>query len=1419
MKSAPLLLAFVSCVVSSTLNVSLSTSWKNPPFSVQLIEAAASHNESLYLPAVHALYSQEGPVKEDDLENEIDLFDDDVEPASDETVALSDQQLYKRVTELLPESADFVSLNLLNKIFVPRIHAHYNHYESENLAKLAEKQCRKDSFGNSIEDPSQAWVKYGDQYYCSEADLFALQLSSDPENALPFDRVIGSNEKKPLLVLYASPSSPRFAAMFETLNGFAKSGKLRFVWRYAPDPDAKTLSLPGFGATLSPRNAINGSKSSIKYKGDLELYLNEISLKSEPIQALHPNDSYALSLKINALISEEPEEKKLPLLEKIVNNLPLYAPYIDKIPAPASFEETKAIAEKNSNTGASTDSVGLYVNGSPIPRLELDVPHLIEKLQNELRFVQKLQDLGFSASQARLLFTKYALLSAFKEVQFQEGQNENRYNIYKDTFKIDTPESGGVIYFNDIENDDSYALYETDRASVYNGPQARRLQFGQIPPLKENVHDLIFVLNFSSKSQLRVFFTFSKVVLDTNIPQQVGILPLVDNDEDAVLVEKFYHILEVGSKQEALAFLYQLLEADCEELKQELLDKIKVPAEKQGTYKNNKKTLDQFSIGEPSIVINGVIHSLRTPWQSPLRQQVGRDVRTLQKIIQDRLDYRKPLKYFIYQNALDERNLRIIPQSLANIRYKEIFPEMLDISYSFSKDTLPLDMPNTIWLIGEFSSRLVLQQFLEILDFISEYKERLIQVRVLDTSKDDSAVKKLHKSYAKLTDTSIEQLKKAVGKVKAKQYIKLDDEKLDVLLRSQFQVHQPSLLFNSRYLRLNEIYTSKELSQLAEFEQNQKQSIFKAITDTFPDDFNWQGIMYFKDKRHSTFDWFDLVMSTVTKSFLLEDSISRTDVDRYDFKSLDFSQAITAGANDAPLEVLAIVDPLNELSQRLVSILKSVSGLLLVKTQVLILPLQDSPRTGLDRFYASAFVDSRPQFDENGKIVESSQAVFDSVPSDAVSVADLDVPTRWHYLKGKSEHDLDNLEVKENDSISFELSKLVVEGFVKDVATGRPISGLTMDFKKNQEKSEGIAVQALGYIQWRVTPGLWEVSLQEGSSSAKQYELYSANENKYDRNDQPLLGAPVEVFSLHGKTVHPRLREKTNKSGKITSIDKVDIKVFSIASGKLYERFLATMMMSVKDHTKHSVKFWLVENFLSAEFREELPKLAEKLGFQYELIAYKWPVWLRQQRERHRQVWAYKILFLDVLFPHKLDKVIFVDADQVARTDLQELVDVDLEGAPYGFPPMGESREEVEGFRFWKQGYWKNVLRDDLRYHISALYVVDLQELRSIYGGDRLRAHYQKLSSDPNSLANLDQDLPNNMQRSIPIHTLLEDWLWCETWCSDESKSRAKMIDLCSDPFRKESKLERAKRLIPEWTAYNQRLTSLARGPVPHDEL
>ncbi|CAK9051996.1 Probable UDP-glucose:glycoprotein glucosyltransferase A (Developmental gene 1109 protein) [Durusdinium trenchii] len=268
------------------------------------------------------------------------------------------------------------------------------------------------------------------------------------------------------------------------------------------------------------------------------------------------------------------------------------------------------------------------------------------------------------------------------------------------------------------------------------------------------------------------------------------------------------------------------------------------------------------------------------------------------------------------------------------------------------------------------------------------------------------------------------------------------------------------------------------------------------------------------------------------------------------------------------------------------------------------------------------------------------------------------------------------------------------------------------------------------------------------------------------------------------------------------------VHIFSVASGHLYEKLLGIMILSVRNNTQNPLHFWFIDNFLSPKFKAFIPWLAARYDFKYDFVTYKWPSWLNPQSEKQRLIWAYKILFLDVLFPQDVPKIIFIDADQVVRADVKELWELDLKGKVYGFVPMGDSNPDTEGFRFWKQGYWKSHLQG-LPYHISALFVVDLLEFRRTSTGETLRGVYNQLSRDPNSLANLDQDLPNFAQHQVPIFTLPTEWLWCETWCSQESKKLAKTIDLCQNPLTKEPKIVMAKRIISEWQTYHNEVQSL----------
>eukprot|EP00842_Homolaphlyctis_polyrhiza_P001157 jgi/Hompol1/2041/HPOL_002063-RA len=195
-----------------------------------------------------------------------------------------------------------------------------------------------------------------------------------------------------------------------------------------------------------------------------------------------------------------------------------------------------------------------------------------------------------------------------------------------------------------------------------------------------------------------------------------------------------------------------------------------------------------------------------------------------------------------------------------------------------------------------------------------------------------------------------------------------------------------------------------------------------------------------------------------------------------------------------------------------------------------------------------------------------------------------------------------------------------------------------------------ITMANLGYLQLKASPGVWNLRIREGRSR----DIYSLESLKFMSQSGSLStsrildghDAKVIVDSFDGLTVFPYVKKRPGmeaedvlqeaeaapgKNGFWDSVKnrvlpklskgRETINVFSVASGHLYERFLSIMMLSVKQRTRSPVKFWLIENFLSPSFMEFLPHLAREHKFDYELVTYKWPKWLREQTEKQRIIW------------------------------------------------------------------------------------------------------------------------------------------------------------------------------------------------------
>lgn len=610
------------------------------------------------------------------------------------------------------------------------------------------------------------------------------------------------------------------------------------------------------------------------------------------------------------------------------------------------------------------------------------------------------------------------------------------------------------------------------------------------------------------------------------------------------------------------------------------------------------------------------------------------------------------------------------------------------------------------------------------------------------------------------------------------------------------------LIINGRLLSMKDKFTKEQLSTITSQEITRMKLILEKIQDKL------------------TSDLILTLSSLMGEDYKLKGARSIVYLDKLQ-KKFSFIET-----NPNSLSVIGIINPISLEIQKVSTVLSILNDHFGFSLQIFLNPqltISDLPLKNWYRYVLSPEF----KFDKSGKIIEPI-AVFKQLPSSNILTLNMDVQETWLVGLTYSLYDLDNIKLSDVTSNTlnarYQLESIVLTGSCTSIRTNKPPRGLQLVESKSEHDT--LVMANLGYFQLQTLPNILHLEIAKGRHS-EIYEIVEVAKTKfYDQKITDGFQKPqgtvsvIPMISFDGPFLYLHVKKRKGKGkeklleetseGIFNSISNMfsgstkneTVNIFSVASGHMYERLSKIMILSVLKHTKSPVKFWFLKNYLSPQFKEYLPLMAKKYNFEYGLVMYKWPTWLNKQTIKMRTIWAYKVLFLDVLFPLKVNKIIFVDADQVCRTDMTELFQKDLKGAVLGMTPFCNDRKEMDGYRFWKGGYWENHLQGK-PYHISALYVVDIGKLRKSYSGDTYRMLYDSLSKDPNSLSNLDQDLPNYASHQIPIFSLPQEWLWCESWCSDDTKSKAKTIDLCNNPQTKENKLDSARRIIPEWIDYD----------------
>lgn len=1428
------------CVSATpSINVGLKTSFSSAPYLLELLETAADQNVTSYFPLLDRI--ADGYFSK----------------------AATDKELYDQFIQVLQVDGHILDAEALStyqfalsmRSAAPRVEAHYQYYHTTAEPSLKEEQ----------DTICPVWVLFGGKQYCSPAlDKSHGDINGNSQlDELLFDRVLG-NPSAPASILYADITSPTFGHFHKILAKTAREGKTSYRIRHkkALNSESKPLIIPGYGVELALKRTDyividDRDEEESKPKPATE---TEVKFEDEEFADLKPlstSELYDLSLKASSFIlqSEDPFDT----LVKLSQDFPKYSSAV------ASHNATQEFVSEHNYNREQLVPAGYnvwWMNGVQFTERQIEALSLLDVLRKERKLINGVRDLGFTGSEAikLLAHTEISTAKVEDEPQRFDWRDENEGG------KV-------IIWMNDIEKDKRYSDLPTSLAAMlqrtYPGqlPPVRKDCFNLVLTVDftkpEDIRLVADTLLSFVKRKLTIRIGLVPII---NTPQAAEQAKVVYHLLDAYGLASIFEYLEASYSSKSIASSSKASFDNAINGKKLRLEKVAMSLEdvlKSEIYQEQiqatQKWIQRLSADSkiPPMFVDGVAIPRDENFLQSLSTRVTTDMQAIQQaIFQETFTEDTWLPQFFLFKAAKKRNALIIPEDERSLHIFDVNKVLADNEEILS--ALPHIEADPTSNKAEWAHMTVIADLDseaggKLLTTASVFREanpslELVIVHNPASSTSSSAVSSdlfshmQHTSNKAFKDVNELVAVLAANDSNGKAPNKADVDKFwhcaDAFIKAlSLRPGESGLLLNGRLVGpIPESYEFdlEDLDQLLAYERSTRITpAFKAIED-----------LGLSDKVSSP-----LALAKIT-SIVAISTISDTPpgiheqaplvrMSQFDVWNASHTVIETGDASTSSIHMTLLIDPASEQGQRWIPMLKVLSELDGIYMKIFLNPKERLSELPVKRFYRYV-LGSKPTFDDTGAL-ENFGASFSGVPQEALLTVGLDIPPAWLVAPKISVYDLDNIKlssIKTDVEALYELEYILIEGHSREMPGGSAPRGaqLVLGTERNPHFADTIIMANLGYFQFKANPGFYKIDLQDGRSS-EIFKIDSIGGLGWT----PVPGdesTEVVLMSFQGATIYPRLSRKAGmetedvletkadspldfvsrglsfaqgilggKKGLVKE-EQADINIFSVASGHLYERMLNIMMVSVMKHTQHTVKFWFIEQFLSPSFKDFIPYLAAEYGFKYEMVTYKWPHWLRAQTEKQREIWGYKILFLDVLFPLSLDKVIFVDADQIVRTDMIELVNHDLKGAPYGFTPMCDSRTEMEGFRFWKQGYWEKFLRG-LPYHISALYVVDLKRFRQMAAGDRLRQQYHQLSADPNSLSNLDQDLPNHMQAHLPIHSLPQEWLWCETWCSDESLKEAKTIDLCNNPLTKEPKLDRARRQVPEWTVYDDEIATV----------
>ncbi|CDO95314.1 unnamed protein product [Kluyveromyces dobzhanskii CBS 2104] len=409
-------------------------------------------------------------------------------------------------------------------------------------------------------------------------------------------------------------------------------------------------------------------------------------------------------------------------------------------------------------------------------------------------------------------------------------------------------------------------------------------------------------------------------------------------------------------------------------------------------------------------------------------------------------------------------------------------------------------------------------------------------------------------------------------------------------------------------------------------------------------------------------------------------------------------QTITKPLNQSAVTVTLLLDPVEERTQRLLYLSSLLKDLPFVKTEIVLVPTTNLTLNPVHRFYDSSKTILGDEF-----------------------TTEIEYP---HNIKPDSKSILIEAHVfDESAEVSI------------DTIDGEPGVCLQLVDRSGAVIDKGISMKSFGYVQLSL-PGLMKGLKVESCDAQYQVTAFSSmGEANY---------VETESFDV-SNTLPTQIQVKVRKSSiePIVYQDDGLHALVVIHDGK--ENAAMNKMEKIVRQAGNKVMFYILAQNIDRVSHILPPSL------EFQIIDYAWPLWLRPQRFRAKELEAKSILLLDVIIPKDVDQLVVISLDDDADDEIPWNDISSLSDAVFYL-----KQTETQADSYWNFGYWKKYLEKyNLPfYDLFSSYVINMKKLREIDAGTTLRLHYHLLSKSFISLDNFRSDLVNSIQLKVPISTL-----------------------------------------------------------------